>query len=210
MMLYDCAGTPSGRRVRIFFAEKQVSVPVTQVDLRAGEQRSAAFLAINPEATVPVLKLDSGARLADAIAICHYFEETHPDPRLCGDGPEGRAVVTAWQRRMERDGFYAVMEAFRNASLGHVGRGLAGPVDYPQIPALAERGRARTQAFFAMLDERLAANAHVAGVGFSIADITAFVTVEWAAARLGLQPPETAAHLRRWRAAIAARPGSVA
>ncbi len=62
MKLYDCTTAPSPRRVRIFLAEKGISVPTVQVDLRNGEQFSPAFRAINPECTVPVLELDNGTR----------------------------------------------------------------------------------------------------------------------------------------------------
>jgi glutathione S-transferase len=82
MKLYDCTTAPSPRRVRLFLAEKGVSVPTVQVDLRNGEQFSPAFRAINPECTVPVLELDNGTRIADILAICRYFEEHYPEPRL--------------------------------------------------------------------------------------------------------------------------------
>src|SRR5919197_5866770 len=134
MKLYDCATAPSPRRVRIFLAEKGITVPVVQVNLRDGEQFSPAFRAINPDCTVPVLELENGVRIADAVAICLYFEERQPEPPLMGIGPEDKAVVAAWQRRAERDGFYAVMEAFRNATPGLRGRAVPGPADYEQIP----------------------------------------------------------------------------
>ncbi len=85
MKFYDCSTAPSPRRVRIFIAEKGISVPTVQVDLRNNEQFSPAFRAINPEATVPVLELDNGTRIADAIGICVYFEATHPQPPLMGE-----------------------------------------------------------------------------------------------------------------------------
>ena len=154
MKFYDCATGPSPRRVRIFLAEKEISVPTVQVDLRNGEQFSAAFRAINPECTVPVLELDNGTRIADIVAICRYFEELYPQPRLMGRTAEEKAVIEAWQRRIERDGFYAAMEAFRNSTPGLKGRALPGSESYAQIPALAERGRARIQHFFAWLGAR--------------------------------------------------------
>ena len=181
MRFYDCATAPSPRRVRIFLAEKKIAVPKVQVDLRAGEQLGAAFRAINPDATVPVLELDDGVRIADAVAICQYFEDIQPEPRLFGEGAEQRAIVTEWQRRAERDGFYAMMEAFRNAAPGLKGRALPGPVDYAQIPELAQRGRARLLAFLEMMDAHLAGRDFVAGSRFSIADITTLVTLDWAA-----------------------------
>ena len=84
MKFYDCVTAPSPRRVRMFLAEKGLTVPTVQVDLRSGEQFSDAFRAINPDLTVPVLVLDDGIAIADAMAICRYFEELHPEPSLMG------------------------------------------------------------------------------------------------------------------------------
>ena len=118
-----------------------------QVDLRNGEQFTPAFRAINPDCTVPALALDDGTVIADAVAICGYLEELHPDPPLIGTTPQERAVVTALNRQIERDGFFAAMDAFRNAAKGLKGRALPGPHDYEQIPELAERGRVARRAF---------------------------------------------------------------
>lgn len=207
MKFYDCSTAPSPRRVRMFLAEKGLTVPTVQVDLRAGEQFTPAFRAINPDCTVPVLELDDGTRIADAVAICIYFEEIRPEPPLMGVAAADKATVAEWQRRAERDGFYAVMEAFRNATPGLKARALPGPADYEQIPALAERGRARVAQFFAMLDERFAASEFLAGPRFTIADITAFITVDFAR-WIKLAPPEGATPLRRWYEAVAARPSA--
>jgi glutathione S-transferase len=91
---------------RIFLAEKSLAVPTVQVDLRNGEQFTPAFRALNPNCMVPVLELDSGAAITDIIAICRYFEELHPDPRLMGRSAEERAVIESWLRRIEWDGIY--------------------------------------------------------------------------------------------------------
>ena len=78
MKLYDYTLAPNPKRVRIFLAEKGITVPTVQVDLRRGEQFTPEFRAINPECTVPVLEIDHGRRIAEVIAICLYFELTHP------------------------------------------------------------------------------------------------------------------------------------
>ena len=82
---------------------------------------------------MPALALDDGTVIADAVAICQYIEELHPDPPLIGATPQERAVVTALNRQIERDGFFAAMDAFRNTA-GPKGRALPGPHDYEQIP----------------------------------------------------------------------------
>ena len=209
MKFYDCVTAPSPRRVRIFLAEKGITVPTVQVDLRNNEQLTPAFRAINPDATVPSLELDDGVRINDAIGICVYFEAVHPHPALMGTTAEEKALVTAWQREVERNGFYAVMEAFRNWARGLKGRALPGPYDYEQIPALAERGRLRVGHFFNQMDARLAQSEFVAGPSYSIADITALVTVDFAAGTK-LPIPEDCTHLRRWHAQVSARPSAKA
>jgi glutathione S-transferase len=209
MKLYDCTPAPNPRRVRIFLAEKGIVVPTIQVDLRANEQFSPAFRAINPDCTVPVLELDDGMRISDVMAICVYFETSQPEPALMGAGAQDRANMSAWQRRVERDGFFAVAEAFRNSARGFKGRALPGADDYEQIPALVERGRARVAKFFAMLDAHLAGSEFVAGKRYSIADITALVAVDFAG-WIKLAIPEECSYLRRWYGAVSARPSAKA
>jgi glutathione S-transferase len=209
MKFYDCTTAPSPRRVRIFLAEKGISVPIVQVDLRNNEQLTPAFRKINPDATVPSLELDDGTRINDAVGICVYFEAIHPQPPLMGETAEEKALVASWQREAERNGFYAVMEAFRNSAPGLKGRALPGPHDYEQISALAERGRLRVQHFQEQMDARLGQSEFIAGPHYSIADITALITIDFAV-RAKMPIPENYEHLRRWYAQVSARPSAKA
>jgi len=207
MKFYDCTTAPSPRRVRIFLAEKGISVPTVQVDLRNNEQLTPAFRMINPDATVPSLELDDGTRINDAIGICVYFEAVHPQPALMGETAAEKALIASWQRAVERNGFYAVMEAFRNSTPGLKGRALPGPHDYEQIPALAERGRLRVQHFHEQMEARLSQSECVAGPHYSIADITALITIDFAV-RAKMPIPQSYGHLRRWHAQVSARPSA--
>jgi glutathione S-transferase len=143
MQLYDCATAPSPRRVGIFLAEKGISIPTRQVDLRGGEQLRPAFRAINADGTVPVLVLDDGTAIADAVAICCYLEELQPEPALIGRTARERALTIAYNRQLERDGFYAVMEAFRNSTPRPQGPRAAGPGRLRADPGV---GRTRPRA----------------------------------------------------------------
>ena len=115
-----------------------------------------------------------------------------------------------WERRVEQEGFAAMMEAIRNTAAGLKGRAIAGPHGYDQIPALAERSKLRVQNFFADLDARLAEVPFVAGERYSIADITALVTVDFAAKAINLAVPEEHASLKRWYDQVSKRPSATA
>ena len=207
MKFYDCSTAPSPRRVRIFLAEKGIEILTVEIDLAGGEQFSDAFLRLNPRGTVPVLVLEDGTAISEASAICRYIEAAYPEPRLMGRTPAEQGIVAMWDHYCEQEGFFAAAEALRNAARRLEGHALTGRDGYPQIPALVERGRTRVQRFLASLDERLAGSRYVAGEQFTIADITALVTVDFAA-RLRLPLPDASAAARRWYEEINARPST--
>ena len=203
--LYDCATAPSPRRARILLAEKAVAHETVQVDLRTGEQMGDAYRRINPHCTVPSLETDDGLLLTDNAAIVAWVEARFPQPPLLGVTPAEKAEVASWHWRIEFEGLMAIAEALRNGSPAMANRALPGPVDYAQIPALAERGRARVQRFFEVLNEHLGAREFVATDRFSLADITAVVAVDFARV-VKVKPGDEHPHLQRWRAAMALRP----
>ena len=136
------------------------------------------------------------------------YRESHslyPQPPLLGSTPLDQAEIASWNWRVEFEGLLAIAEALRNSAPAMVDRALPGPVDYPQIPQLAQRGLARVQQFLVTLDERLAGRDFVAADQFSIADITAVVAVDFARV-VRIKPGEQHPHLLRWRAAMALRP----
>jgi glutathione S-transferase len=202
---HDCSTAPSPRRARIVLAEKGVVHETVQVDLRAGEQLGEAFRRVNPACTVPVLQTDDGLTLTDNAAIAAYLEARFPEPALFGSTPAQKAEVASWNWRVEFEGLLAIAEAMRNSAPAMANRALPGPVNYPQIPELAQRGQARVQQFFVDLDRRLAGRGFVAGERFSIADITAVVAVDFARV-VKVRPGEQHPNLQRWRAAMALRP----
>ncbi|MDD2545653.1 MAG: glutathione S-transferase [Burkholderiaceae bacterium] len=205
LTLYDCATAPSPRRARIFLAEKGLAHATVPVDLRSREQLGEAYRQINPEATVPALRTEDGQVWTDNAAIAAYLEARYPHPPLLGVTPAEKAEVASWNGRAEFEGLMAIAEAFRNSTPAMAQRALPGVVDYPQIPALAERGLARIDHFFDQLNARLAGRAFIATERFSVADITAVVAVDFARI-VKRQPGEAHPHLLRWRAALAQRP----
>ena len=203
--LYDCATAPSPRRARILLAEKGVVHDTVQVDLRNGEQFGEAYRRVNPQCTVPALHTDDGLLLTDNAAITAWLEAQFPQPSLLGDTPAAKAEIASWNWRVEFEGLLAIAEALRNSAPAMANRGLPGPVDYPQIPELAQRGLARVQRFFLTLNDRLAGRDFIASDRFSVADITAVVAVDFARV-VKVKAGEQHEHLLRWRAAMAQRP----
>jgi len=205
MKLYQSDASPNSRRVRIFLAEKGISMPLVPVDLAAREQFSDAYAAVNPRRVVPTLVLDDGSAIGEVPAILRYIEEIHPEPPLLGVTAKTKAQVAMWERLAEMEGFASVMEAVRNAAPRLQNRAIAGPHDYEQVPALVDRSRKRVGNFYADFDTRLAEVRYVAGDAFSVADITAVVTVDFATKAAGLPIPEQHAALRRWYDSVSAR-----
>ena len=203
--LYDCATAPSPRRSRILLAEKGVAHETVHVDLRNSEQLGIAYKKINPQCTVPALRSDDGTVLADNAAITAYLEARYPEPPLLGITPSEKAAIASWNWRAEFDGLMAVAEALRNSAPAMANRALPGPMDYPQIPELAQRGLSRLQQFFATLNDHLADRDFIATDRFSVADITAVVAVDFARV-VKVRCSEQHPHLLRWRAAMAVRP----
>ena len=209
MKFYDCTTAPSPRRVRIFMAEKGIEIPTVQVDLRNGEQLSDAFRKINPRCTVPVLELDDGTCLNETLAICHYLESQYPEPNLMGRDAREQALVINWNEQVMFEGFLAGADALRNVAKGFANRALPGPKDFGQIPELAERGRARLEEFMAMLDGRLADSPYVALDRYTLADIGAYVCVDFAG-WIKLPVLEQWRNIRRWHEELSARPSATA
>jgi glutathione S-transferase len=200
--LYDNASAPNPRRVRIFLAEKGISVPTVQVDIAKAENRGDAFRAKNPLGQVPVLELDDGTCISESVAICRYFEELQQEPPLFGAGAKERALVEMWNRRAELELTQQVFFCFQNTHDFFKGR-------LPQVPEYGAVAKRRAEAAFALLDGVLAERRFLAGDRFSIADITALVGVDFGRV-VKIRPAPEQKHVARWHAEVAARPSAKA
>ena len=203
MKLYDSKMAPNPRRTRIFLAEKGISLPTEQVDMMKMEHKTPEYSAINPFQRMPTLVLDDGTVITESLAICRYFEALQPDPPLFGTGAKETALVEMWSRRVENNFFATVAAVFR-----HLHPAMK-ELEVPQVPAWAEANKPRVTWFLELLDSELAKREFIAGDNFSIADITAQCTVDFMKpARLTI--PDGAANVKRWHAAVSARPSAKA
>src|SRR5258706_14841140 len=157
LKLYHSPASPNSRRVRIFLAEKGLTVPFVVIDLGGGEQHSGAYRAINPRRVVPTLLLEDGTVIGEVPAIMRYLDEAFPAVPLLGATPEDKGLIVMWERRAELEGFAAVVEGVRNKGPRPKGRANAGPHDLGQIPRLVEASVLRGENFLGHLNERLTA-----------------------------------------------------
>jgi glutathione S-transferase len=193
---------PNPRRVRMFLAEKGISIPLVHVPMREGAHKSPDFKVKNSLGQVPVLELDDGSTLAESIAICRYLEELHPEPALFGDDAWQRATVEMWMRRIEFVLMSRIAAVWVNTHkyTAHLGT---------QYKDFGEASRVRTIKAMQWLNDELPGRQYIAGDKYSMADIIALTTLDFATF-IGIGTPEELTNLRAWHSRVSARPSAVA
>jgi glutathione S-transferase len=211
MKLYDCHVAPNPRRARMFLAEKGIELEKVEIDIRGGENLEADFLAINPRGLLPVLELDDGTRIDEAMAICRYFEEVQPEPVLLGHDLREKAIITSRQRKMEFDGMISSSEVFRNQHEQFSKRSIpgGGKDNIPAIEALVDRGQQTLDRFFWWLETYLEEGPYLAGEHFTMVDITALCAIDFAAWS-DIHIPDSNVRTKRWYEEVSARPSAEA
>src|SRR2546423_254184 len=203
MRLYDGGRAPNPRRTRIFLSEKGIQLPMEQIDLGSMQQMSAVYSNINPLKRVPALVLDDGTVITESIAICRYFEALQPEPPLFGRGALDSARIEMWNRRMELHLLFPVSHVFRNSHPA------MKEMEVPQVLAWAEANKPRIHEFVSFIDRDLKDRPFIAGERFTVADITGLVALDFMKPAK-LTVPEELKHVRRWHAALSARPSATA
>ncbi|MFM8795364.1 MAG: glutathione S-transferase family protein [Betaproteobacteria bacterium] len=198
MILHDLTPGMHTRRVRIFLAEKGVSIERREVDAAGKANATPEFLSLNPLGKLPVLELDDGSAIAESLAICRYLEALHPNPALMGRTPEEVARIEMWTIRMENELSRMIGDVFRHSSDFYRGR-------IEQVPEVASWARGRALHAMGWLDLELAGRRHMAGEDYSMADIVAQCALVLGKA-VGLRVSPDMPHLSRWFAEVTARP----
>lgn len=198
MQLYTFDPAPNPRRLQMFIDYKGIDIETTQVDMMAKAQLAEEFRRVNPACTVPALVLDDGTVLSEVIGACMYLEAQYPERPLLGTSALERAQVISWDHRLFMGVFMAIAEILRNSSPGFVDRALPGPMNVPQIPELAERGKMRLAPALRSVDTVLADQPFVAGDHVSLADIDLLVATDFAG-WVKESVPEDCANILAWQ-----------
>ncbi len=198
MLLIEDNRAPNPRRVRIFLAEKGIEVERRHIDIMSEEHKTPDMVKRNPFMRIPILELDDGTCIAEAMAICRYFDALQPEPFLFGQTAVEKGQVEMWQRRIELQLMQPIGFAFRHThpKMAHL--------EVPQVKQWGEVNVPRIEAMLDLLNIELKQREFVAGAKYSVADIDALCAVDFMrVARVSMKDDHT--HLKRWHEAVSAR-----
>ncbi|MEY2926681.1 MAG: hypothetical protein RL367_1158 [Pseudomonadota bacterium] len=200
MLLYIAPNpAPNPRRVILYLAEKGLTLPIREIALFKGEHKSPEFLAKYPYGQLPALELDDGQVIGESVAICRYLEGLHPEPPLFGTEPLEVAQIDMWLRRVDLTLGMSIRHIWMHT------HPLTAQIVSPRFADFGESHRGHALAAMGRIDEALADQEFLAGVQFSMADITLLTTLDFAAF-IGVEVPPDLGALKAWHARVSARP----
>jgi glutathione S-transferase len=188
----------------MFMAEKGITLPATEINILAAENRKPPYTDKNPGGQMPALELDNGSTLGETVAICEYLEEKHPTPALVGATAEERAETRMWQRRIEMNITEHLYNGFRYAE------GLQMFKDRMHcLPEAAAGLKAIVQEKLAWLDKLMGGKQYIAGNRFTLADIILFSALDFGAG-VGQTISPDLKNLTAWFDRVNSRPSAAA
>jgi glutathione S-transferase len=200
MKIYGAAyPAPNPRRVRMYLAEKGLTVPYEDLNLQTRDHKAPGFVAKNSLGQVPTLELDDGTIIGESVSICRYFEALHPEPPLFGATPAETANVDMWIRRIE---FQVMQPVGQFWVLAHP---LTARLGEQKFKDYGEANKRRAGTAMKWLDGEIGGRDFIAGPTFTMADIVAECTIDFAKF-VGIDMPEDAKALQAWRARMKERP----
>ena len=203
MRLYNSIG-PNPRTVRMFAAEKGLTIPLAEIDLLKGENRRDPYLSKNAHGQMPALELDDGSTVCEITAICEYLEDTHPNPPLIGSTPREKAETRMWTRRIDLNICEPMANGFRFSD------GLPLFKDrIVTIPEAADGLKKVARDRLSWLDRQMEDRKFVCGSRFTLADVLLYAFLDFGS-QVGQRLDEKNKNLVDWFARVKARPSTAA
>lgn len=203
MQLYDSFG-PNPRAMRMFLKEKNLTIPIKEIDLLKGENRRPPYTDHNPGGQLPALELDNGKCIGETVTIWEYLEEKNPQPALIGATAEDRADTRQWQRRVEQNITENMYNGFRFAE------GLPLFKDrVPCEPDAAPGLKRIVQTRLKWLDGLIEGREFIVPNRFTIADIILYCGMDFAAS-VGQPIDPACKNVTAWFKRIDERPSAKA
>ena len=203
MQLYDSLG-PNPRALRMYLAEKGISIPKKDVDLLGAENRKPPYTDRNPGGQLPALELDNGKCIGETVAIFEYLEEKHPTPSLIGATAEERAEARQWQRRIELQITEHLYNGFRYAEGAELFK-----TRMRILPEASAGLKAIVQDKLKWLDAQLEGKEYVAGNRFTVADIILYCALDFGGS-VGQKIDPSQKNVNAWFKRVESRPSAKA
>jgi len=203
MKFYNSIG-PNPRVVRMFMAEKGISIPAVEIDLMKGENRKEPYLKVNPHGQMPALELDDGTTLNEVTAICEYLEDTHPSPALVGTNPKEKAECRMWTRRVDLNICEPLANGFRFS------QGLPLFKDrIVTVPEAADGLKKVARDRIKWLDGQIDGREYLCGKRFTLADVLLYCFLDFGG-QVGQPLEPENAKVTAWFERVKARPSAKA
>ena len=194
---------PNPRVVRMFAAEKGLTLREVEVDIGAGENRQPPYLAVNAAGETPALRCPDGSIVGEATVICELLEELSPSPPLIGGPGLERAQVRMWVRRVDLKVAQPFTGGFRY--------GPALAFFQPRvhcIPQASDELFKIAREGLAWIDAQMTGRPFVAGDSLSLADIVLYCFLEFNNARVKRPLMDGLAWIETWYARMDHRPSA--
>ena len=202
MKLYDFPNAPNPRRVKIFAAEKNISLDLINCDMAKREHKTPEFLAKNPSGKIPVLELEDGRCISESIPICRYLESLVPEPNLFGNDAFEISFIESRNRHVE-------LELWTQIGISWVNGPIVGSMGlFQQIPDAKVASDKHVKSYYKRLYNEFSASEYVAGNRYTVADITLLSAIDFASSMVDLMPDESLDNLYRWHNQILERSSS--
>lgn len=196
--LVTCSTAPNPRRVNAFLVEKGVTIPKTEIDLATRAHYEPEHLNKFGTHHLPALELSDGSTLTETMAICRFLEGLHPEPNLMGATPLELARIEQWNRRIEFMIMLPAAYVFRHAHPSMATLEV-------QEPVMSEWHRRPLANGLRVLETQLKESPFVAGDRFTMADINAFIALDFMRVTKTRVPEDHVATLA-WQVALKDRP----
>jgi glutathione S-transferase len=203
--LYRGEGDPSSRKVRIAMAEKggvdSFGVNVVMVDLVKMENRTEKFKLKTGTQQVPILELAEGDIITESVAIMRYIDALAAEPSLFGGSSAiQQAKVEMSLRKLEGGLNAALFSTFQHTSDFFAPR-------ITQVPEWGQHNLALIPTKLNELELELSdGRAYMAGDDFSVVDISAVVSLDFARVLKCKPSSENHPNITAWQERMKERP----
>lgn len=192
---------PNPRRVRIFIAEKGIPLAQTRVAMTKREHKSPEHMARNSLGQLPTLELDDGTFLSESVSICRYLEGLYPEKPLFGRDAKHAALIDMWIRRVELRIMQPVGMFWVHA------HPITARLHAQEYKNFGEFNRGVYASALRWFDKELSGHSFVAGEDFTMADIIALTTIDFASFT-GLEIAPENESVLAWHKRVSARPSA--